>query len=222
MRPPITNTWLYWPHMRYASLPFFRRRKNEWFIELYNQLIWKLAEFHSRFCLATCQVCLVWSCKAAQSCVSVSSEHFQCNVTYLPATVCMLQGSSPLLWSLVLGLTQLAFSGVQTVAIGAPACFMTTWHTGISTWALLSFSRVSPSSSTPPRGTAYAGTTRSTSKVMRATWQQLSFTHLSLTAPNWSTRQNLYITWRTTRFVNILSPFYSLWTQRNIFLLLKG
>lgn len=159
------------------------------------------------------------SCFWKQRCLSVNKSRF------------FSQDSSPLLWSLVLGSTPLAFSGVPTVAIRGLACCTTTWPTGIFTWALPSFSRASPSSSTPPRGIAYAGTTRSTSKVMRDICRQLSFTPLSQMAQNLWTGQSLYITWRTMSFVKTWSQFYSslnrkrsMWTfifsQRTIFVTL--
>lgn len=119
------------------------------------------------------------------------------------------QDSSLLLWSSVLGSTPLAFTGARTAAAGVHACCTTMWLTGTCTWALPSFSRASPSSSTPPRGTAYAGTTRSTSGATRATWRQLSFTPPSQTGPKKWTGQSLYITWRTMRSVKIWSQFYS-------------
>lgn len=45
---------------------------------------------------------------------------------------------------------------------------------------------------------------------MRSTCHQLSFTPLSPMAPNQSTGQSLYITWRTMSFVKIWNQFYSL------------
>ena len=131
-------------------------------------------------------------------------------VNEAPIYIFVLQDSSPLRWSLERPSTRPAFSGVQTAANGVRACSTTTCLTGICTWAWPSSWRAWPSSSTPPRGIAYAGTTRSTLRDTRATPRRLSFTRHSQKAPNWRTGQSLYITSRTMSFVKIWSPFYSL------------
>lgn len=120
-----------------------------------------------------------------QYCYSTLWKGFENATSFLLLTVgakdtfvSVLQDSSPLRWSLVLRSTRPAFSGVRTAVNGARASSTTTCLTGICTWAWPSPWRVWPSSSTPPRGTAYAGTTRSTSRDTRATRHKPSFTRL--------------------------------------------